>query len=337
MILEAPYLNNENYNSLKSFIKMDLLKDYIDIIYVFKVDPKISIEREYSNLLTDKRGTIMQEPVLQTFNNSIDNVIKEHKKDFREVISINTGTEKNNKNPNIVSYNVTKTILETLRMLLIEKVGYFEKNQLINNGLIQGVNDFKLLSNQIIEYKERDFVESSIELIQPLPIVVITNKRRDKVLVVKKSEKKTSKDSPERNKVLLYLGGHIRSEDSKSDLKSTINKSLRREIKEEIGESINVDNITPFLIYTPNYSTKSKKHLAICYVVEMDFSGRKFKLTSDEHVMKTGKTISGHTISINRLIQDEYDNLESWSIEILKKVFNVKKKNQQDTPKLFDE
>ena len=335
--LEAPYLNNENYDSLKSFIKMDLLKDYIDIIYVFKVDPKISIEREYSNLLTDKRGSIMQEPVLQTFNNSIDNVIKEHKNDFREVISIDTGTDKNNKNPNIVSYNVTKTILETLRMLLIEKVGYFEKNQLINNGLIQGINDFKLLTNQIIEYKERDFVEASIELIQPLPIVVITNKKRDKVLVVKKSEKKTSKDSPERNKVLLYLGGHIRSEDSKSNLKSTINKSLRREIKEEIGESINVDNIIPFLIYTPNYSTKSKKHLAICYVVEMDFSGRKFKLTSDEHVMKTGKTISGHTISIKRLIQDEYDNLESWSIEILKKVFNVEKKNQQFTPKLFDE
>ena len=332
--IESPYLNEENYKSLISFIKMDLLKDYIDIIYVFKVDPKISIEREYSNLLTDKRGSIMKEPVLESFRSSVDNVIKTHREDFRKVITIDTGTSENNQSPNIVSYNVTKSILETLRMLLIEKVGYFLKNDLINKGLKQGINDFSLIEESQIMYKERDFVEQSLEYIQPLPIVVITNKSRDEVLVVKKSSKKVSKDSPERNKVLLYLGGHIRQEDSKESIQKTITKSLRREIKEEIGESINVENVVPFLIYTPTYSEKSKKHLAICYVVEMDFLERKFKLTSDEHIMKTGKTISGHTMGINRLIQDERENLESWSIEILKTVFNVKNLVQ---PKLFDE
>lgn len=332
--LESPYLNNENYNSLLSFVKMDLLKDYIDIIYVFKVDPKISIEREYSNLLTDKRGSIMQEPVLESFSDSIDNVINQHRKDFRKVITIDTGTEENNKSPNIVSYNVTKSILETLRMLLIEKVGYFSKDELMNKGLKQGLNKFSLIKSTPINYLERDLVENSLEYIQPLPVVVITNKTRDKVLVVKKNNKKVSKDSPERNKVLLYLGGHIRQEDSKESIQKTITKSLRREIKEEIGESINVENVEPFLIYTPTYSVKSKQHLAICYVVEMDFIGRKFKLTSDEHIMKTGKTISGHTMSISRIIQDEGKNLESWSIEILKKVFNIEKLKQ---PKLFDE
>ena len=331
--IESPYLNKENYNSLVSFIKMDLLKDYIDIVYVFKVEPKISIEREYSNLLTDKRGSIMQEPVLKSFSNSIDNVIKEHQNNFRKLITIDTGTNENNQSPNVVSYNVTKSILETLRMLLIEKVGYFDKDQLINQGLNQGINGIDILKEFSINYKERDFVEKSLNYIQPLPIVVITNKSRDKVLVVKKSNKKTSKESPERNKVLLYLGGHIRQEDSKDSLEKTITKSLRREIKEEIGESINVENIEPFLIYTPEYSDKSKKHLAICYVVEMDLDERKFKLTSDEHVMKTGKTISGHTMSIRRLIQDEKENLESWSVEILKKVFEIKNLNQ---PNLFE-
>lgn len=331
--IESPYLNEENYKSLLSFIKMDLLKDYIDIIYVFKVEPKISIEREYSSLLTDKRGSIMQEPVLKSFSNAVENVIKEQRNDFRKVITIDTGTKENNKSPNIVSYNVTKSILETLRMLLIEKVGYFEQNELVKAGLKDEINDFNLISNMPISYKERDLVEKSLEYIQPLPIVVITNKSRDKVLVVKKSNKKTSKDSPERNKVLLYLGGHIRQEDSKETNQKTITKSLRREIKEEIGESINVENIEPFLIYTPTYSSKSKKHLAICYVVEMDFLGRKFKLTSDEHIMKAGKTISGHTMGLERLIQEEGKNLESWSIEILKKVFKIKNLNQ---PELFD-
>ena len=94
--IESPYLNDENYKSLISFIKMDLLKDYIDIVYVFKVEPKISIEREYSNLLTDKRGSIMRESTLKSFSESVDNVINTHKQDFREVITIDTGTKENN-------------------------------------------------------------------------------------------------------------------------------------------------------------------------------------------------------------------------------------------------
>ena len=332
--IESPYLNDENYKSLISFIKMDLLKDYIDIVYVFKVEPKISIEREYSNLLTDKRGSIMRESTLKSFSESVDNVINTHKQDFREVITIDTGTKENNQSPNVVSYNVTKSILDTLRMLLIEKVGFFNKSELLDNGLKEGVNELSLIKNASINYKERDFVENSLEYIQPLPIVVITNKEKDKVLVVKKSTKKTSKDSPERNKTLLYLGGHIRQEDSKNSIDKTITKSLRREIYEEIGESINVENVEPFLIYTPTYSSKSEKHLAICYVVEMDLLERKFKLTSDEHVMKTGKSISGHTMTINTLVQKERKNLESWSIEILKKVFNIKNLKQ---PELFKE
>lgn len=332
--IESPYLNDENYKSLISFIKMDLLKDYIDIVYVFKVKPKISIEREYSNLLTDKRGSIMRESTLKSFSESVDNVINTHKQDFREVITIDTGTRENNQSPNVVSYNVTKSILYNLRMLLIEKVGFFNKSELLDNGLKEGVNEFSLIRNVSINYKERDFVENSLDYIQPLPIVVITNKEKDKVLVVKKSTKKTSKDSPERNKTLIYLGGHIRQEDSKNTIDKTITKSLRREIYEEIGESINVENVEPFLIYTPAYSSKSKKHLAICYVVEMDLLERKFKLTSDEHVMKTGKSISGHTMTVNTLVQKERKDFESWSIEILKKVFNMENLKQ---PELFKE
>lgn len=322
---ESPYLDDENYQSLKSFIKMDLLIDYIDIIYVFRADPEISIEREYSNLLTDKRGSIMQESVLMSFNASISKVIDENEKDFRKVISIDTGTQKNNKHPNYVSYSVTKNILDTLRMLLIEKVGYFEKANLIHNGLINGINEYdRIIGKEKLQFKDRDSVEKSDELIQPLPIAIITNKERDKVLVVKKSEKKTSKDSPEKNKVLLYIGGHIRQEDSKQTTTNTINKSLTREIKEEIGESINFENNKPILIYTPDYSKKSKRHLAICHIVEMDLNIRKFKITSDEHVMKAGTSISGHVLSISDIIKNEFENLESWSKEILKEVFKAK-------------
>lgn len=322
---QSPYLDNDNFARLKTFIKMDIIKDQIDIVYVFKADPKISIEREFSNLLTDKRGSIMQENVLNSFSVAIDNVIKEHGVDFRKVITIDTGIKENNNNPNYVSYSVTKNILETLKSFLMEKVGYVDKQTFIKNGLSSGINNYnKIFENVTINFKDRSLIEKSNSFIQPLPIAVITNKERDKVLVVKKSEKKTSKDSPERNKVLLYIGGHIRQEDSRPTTLNSINKSLTREIKEEIGESINFENNHPFLIYTPEFSNKSEKHLAICHVVEMDLSNTIFKITSDEHIMKTGKSISGHILNINDIINKEYKNLESWSIEILKEVFKSK-------------
>jgi predicted NUDIX family phosphoesterase len=322
---QSPYLDNDNFDRLKTFIKMDLIKDQIDIIYVFKADSKISIEREFSNLLTDRRGSIMQENVLNSFSVAIDNVIKEHGADFRKVITIDTGIEENDKNPNYVSYSVTKNILETLKSLLIEKIGFVEKQVFINNGLTSGINNYEnIFKNVTINFKDRSLVEKSNSFIQPLPIAVITNKERDKVLVVKKSEKKTSKDSPERNKVLLFVGGHIRQEDKRPTTLNLINRALTREIKEEIGESINFENNHPFLIYTPEFSNKSEKHLAICYVVEMDLSNTTIKIASDEHIMKTGKSISGHIFNISDLISKEFENLESWSIAILKEVFNAK-------------
>lgn len=325
--LEFPYLKSEDYTALKGFINMDLIKDYIDIVYVFKASPEISIEREYANLLTEERGSIMQEPVLESFAVAIDQVIKDNNGSFKKVITIDTSSPENNKFPNIVSYKVTKRILEALKMIVIEKVGFVPKNNLISNGLVSGINEFDdIIKTEKLDYEDRDSIERSHSKMQLIPIAVITNKERNKVLVVKKSEKREKSDSPEKNKTLLYSGGHIRKEDDKGNTLETIKQTLYREIKEELGESINVNGLSPFLIYTPNFSEKSEHHLAVCFVIEMDFSSKKFKTVSDELIRKTGTSISGHTLSIKEILLKESQNLESWSLEILKEVFNVTNK-----------
>ena len=72
-----PYLSNENFKELTTFINSDIWKRNIDLIYVFIVGPKTSIEREYSALLTEKRSSIMREDVLETYNTSVEQVITE--------------------------------------------------------------------------------------------------------------------------------------------------------------------------------------------------------------------------------------------------------------------
>lgn len=314
----APYLDNESSKHLENFVLMDMWLSYLDLIYVFQVSPETSIKREYANLLTEKRGSIMQEPVLQGFIKATDSVIKKHGNKFRDVQKITTDTEETDNNPNNVSYDVTSNILKNLRNLLIEKIGFIDYK--FKEKLRAGITDINVLKKEKLKFNNRDKVESQ-ELLQPIPIAVITNPQRNKVLVVKKSGKRTSSNSPERDKLLLYIGGHVRVEDEKEEMLQTIEKALHREIQEEIGESISVQNSLPFIIYTP-VSIKSSKHFAICYLIEMDLEDKRFKLTSDEFVMKTGTSKSGHILEVKEIISGNYA-LESWSIEILKKIFHV--------------
>lgn len=329
---EAPYLDDKAYEDLRHFILMDMWKDYMDLIYVFKVSPDTSIKREYANLLTEKRGSIMQEPVLRGFNIATESIIKQYSKEFREVIEINTDTSETDNDPNAVSYFVTSAVLKNLKDLLIEKVGYFDSKflRLLKNSVTKSVN----LKDIKLNFDNRDKVEGS-DCVQPIAIAVITNESRSKVLVVKKSSKRTSAHSPEREKLLLYIGGHVRKEDERSNILETIKQALHREIQEEINESISIQNSIPFLIYTPD-SEISKKHVAFCFIIEMDLNDKKFKLVSDEFIMKTGTTKSGQILPVKEIVSGKYE-MESWTVEILKEVFNKEVKKLPPSPELFDQ
>ncbi len=313
-----PYLDNETYEILKNFALMDLWTNIIDIVYIFKVPPETSIEREYANLLTEKRGSIMRENILETFNVAIERAKEKYGNKFRKIKQIDTSEQKNNQNQ--VGYDVTNNILVTLKELLIEKIGFFDES--LKNKLKYGVNNFDLIANKNIQFDNRDKIEASNN-IQPIPIAVITNKEKNKVLVLKKNTKRTSSKSPERGKVLVYLGGHIREEDFiDKDFNKSIKRSLHREIEEEINESVAINNSERFLIYTPS-NEKSKKHLAICHIITLDLENKVFNPTPEEFIMKKGKTKSGRVYKIEDL-KIEYQNMEDWSKTILKEVFKIK-------------
>ncbi len=325
----SPYLDDESYKSLVQFILMEMWINYLDLIYVFKVSPETSITREYANLLTEKRGSIMREPVLDGFNNAIQIVMSKYSAKFRNVKIIETDTEERNNEPNTVSYDVTSEILKNLKDLLIEKIGYFDGK--IRDEFKSGLNDVKLLDNQKLKFDNRDKVENK-DFIQPIVISVITNIDRSKFLVVKKNNKRISPHSPEKDALLVYIGGHVRREDEKETILQTFEKALHREIQEEIGESISIKNSEPYLIYSPD-SSISMKHIAICYIIEMDLDEKKFKLVSDEFIMKTGTSKSGQILKVNEIISEE-NKLESWSRIILKKIFLI---NLPKNSGLFEE
>ena len=310
-----PYLSNENFKELTTFINSDIWKRNIDLIYVFIVDPKTSIEREYSALLTEKRGSIMREDVLETYNTSVEQVITEYSQYYRQVEKIKTDEDDLSGNPNKVNYIVTKSVLQNLIELMDEKIGYISMQVLQDKNLLSSLKETKLLFGNRID------VEKDSKAVQPIPIAVITNKSRDKLLVVKKNAKKTDKSSPEKDKLLGYIGGHVRYEDNvKDDFFKTIQNALHREIQEEINESISICATDPILIYVDD-NERSRRHLAMCYIVEMDLDNKQFKITSDELTMKSGTSKSGKVMTPYELASEA---LEKWTIAILDKVFKIK-------------
>ena len=59
-----------------------------------------------------------------SFNDAVDRTFVSNN-DYRNLLKIKTDTNETNENPNVVSFEVTKTVLKVLQGYLIEKIGYF--------------------------------------------------------------------------------------------------------------------------------------------------------------------------------------------------------------------
>ena len=61
---------------MDQFLSMRELISYIDIVFIYKARPDVSIEREYASLLTDVSGSIMNETVLKEYLKAIEDTEK---------------------------------------------------------------------------------------------------------------------------------------------------------------------------------------------------------------------------------------------------------------------
>jgi predicted NUDIX family phosphoesterase len=314
-----PYIDDRQYEIFVTFlVGTDMWTKNLDLVYIFQTEPETALKREFAELITAKTGSIMNTKVLKGFNESVQQIKYEFSKKFRRIEQYDTTKQ----DAKFVSLATTQNILTALQELLTEKIGYFLDT--FAPYLKDGYNPYDVIFSRSLFFKDRNIVEEE-NCIQPVAIAVITDHQRKKVLVLKKNENKTTKDSPEYNRFLLYLGGHIRQEDKApdDDNLTVFRNALQREIKEELNESITIGIDNPFLIYTP-VSEKSKKHIAVCFTIEMDLENKKFNPTKDEFIHKNKDSKSGTVLDISE-VATMRDSMETWSSVILSHVFKVNK------------
>ena len=310
-------MSNEEYKILTQFSMLNRWQKNIDLVYIFLTTPEESIRREYANLLTNRRGSIMRENVLAQYRNAVEETLNEYKSAFRATCVQDT-TERGQ---NDVSYEVTEKTLQTLKDMLMEKIGYVNQSHL---SLSEGINCYSNIQRGLekIEFGLRETIEASEGFIQPIAVAAIISDDESKILCVKKSRKSTEDGSPEFGKTLLYVGGHMRREDYTVTCKGFLDilrNTLERELFEELGiSSAPNKNDLPFAIYTPD-TEHSKKHLAVGWVVAIS-EETKFRLDTYELVQKKGNTKSGAFIPFKDIVDLDIP-LESWSKTILLELF----------------
>ena len=313
------HINDDDFTVIETFLTMNRFRSMFDLIYIFKTSSKVALDREYANLLTRKTGSIMNDHVLSEYNTCLDIAKRKYEEKFRCIREINT----DNLNQNAVSYEVTKDVLTSLYELVIEKVAYIDRDSISKYENKNYWFEKSFISNLDVKFDYRDQVEENSKLVQPLPIIVLTNKRKSEILVAKKKSKSLSKNSPEKDNLLAYFGGHIRIEDMVSnDFNKTIFNALSREIQEELGLSLNIasSNKEPLFIWLKD-NERSEKHLAICYLYQADFTHHKIKLDEYEFIQKTGTSESGRIINLRDI---DLDKFEKWSKIILYELLNIR-------------
>lgn len=326
-LVDKGKMEKEQLEIIEKFLLMDDLVKPIDIVFSFTAEPNTSIEREYTHLLTDKLGTIMNTEVLKEYKESVLETQSAKNRYFHKIFMIDTTA----KSQDDVGKEVTEKTLEALNDLLIEKVAVIKTtnlmSDLLNNKSVVEFDEFVDCMGSL-EYINRDVAESSSQYLQPIPIAVIADKEKNKVLIIKKNDNAVSKSSPEKGKVLLYIGGHSRYEDSteeiSQDFLSICKSTLKREVKEEIGISVALSDITPFIIYSQETDI-SKLHIGICFVICQNLSENELRLDSSELVQRKGTSKSGTFCPVDS-IEPEY--LEAWSRKILDHVFSGKVNKQ---------
>lgn len=334
-------LNNDKMEQkmkdiLDQFLSMSELISFIDIVFVYKARPEVSIEREYASLLTDIPGSIMNKDVLEGYLKAVKDTEEKAKakKLFRELHSIDTS----DKNQDDVGKEVTETTLRIIRELLEERIGYidmpeqirqqFESKHWLTYDSFQKIGGL----NQSIRFEKRSTLEEDSEYVQIVPIAVLKDVSTNQVLMVKKLPKAVGDNSPETDKDLPYVGGHVRHEDviegNCDDFLEICKTALKREIREELGIAVSLDRIVPDFIYVRDGS-RSNLHMAVCFLIEEKKETLKLRMNSEELRKKRGSGKSGDFVAPESIV----DTGNSWSKVILSRYFDII--YQQRT--LFDE
>ena len=164
-------------------------------------------------------------------------------------------------------------------------------------------------------FRSRETVESDLELVQALPVVVVRNRRGD-ILRLKRKEQR--KDNPLHGKIVIWAGGHIRREDGANG--PSIGHGAIRELQEELRLSVEPRELKLLgaVWIRSRDGDRTRRHVAIVHEWRAQTDDVAVALSATEFFERRGTSLSGSFVAPHQLATDVDDGriCEPWSVEI---------------------
>jgi predicted NUDIX family phosphoesterase len=315
---------------VEHFLLIDDWRKRISGVVVMTALPEHSLERERGELpVPGSAGSIMNKEVLEQMRNTTTKVAEKYKKYFR-IFSVDTSSKKYNKNPRNTCEAIVDQMLSWIEEHLREDVLYVNGNLVLSH--FQNETSLQGKQAQAIEdvfckkgkYKSREEVEANASLIQALPVVIVRNKSGE-ILQLRRREK--SDDSPLHEKLVIWAGGHVRSEDNING--NPLLHAAHRELQEELRLDVDEEKLKLLGAVYVNNGGKTRQHVAIVYEWQAETDDVAVSLSSAEFFERRGTSLSGKFVQVSDLIralEPEKDKdkstriSEPWTVEIIRKL-----------------
>lgn len=289
------------------FFTMERWTELVDLIFVLTRDPKVSIEREYADQLTTKRGTIMEEGTLKQILQSTDTTLRENSTKFKRIVTIDTTAT----NTRQGVAKITDEALKVLNEFLDESIcvvpvsavkvrlpdSGFVSDPTIVSGFIETVKKEKMFSR-------RSQAEENPNYLQPIPCAVL--RYNDKVLLLKRKKP----GHPLHDTYAVWAGGHVVQADEGSNiLLNTLNRELTEELF--IKEAFQL-NPEPIGLIRTNEDARASRHIAVLYELTLKNENVALALNQKEFRSTRGSSMSGRLVQVKE-IGSLYHDMGTWS------------------------
>jgi predicted NUDIX family phosphoesterase len=210
------------------------------------------------------------------------------------------------------------------KLIVIPKKVFNKRLEIV--GINIDRNQFKILERIIDTHsivQRRSSAEEDQNNIQLVVCTVI--KYNNTIAIFKKHEIKSDKRFHQ--KEMLWIGGHVHSTDKRKldnwTLQKTITKCLKREIEEEIQLPVNTSPIFKGLVYDQT-SSRSLQHLGIVFEINLKDINLYRSIDKKSFTELSGQSISVEFVTLKEQeLLEKLESFESWSVDILKTLYNI--------------
>ncbi|TAJ09529.1 MAG: NUDIX domain-containing protein [Nitrospirae bacterium] len=321
MMVRLSRLRREDLRAINSFLRLDEWKKKISAVFVMVASPKDSLMRERGYLpVTGAAGSIMNPEVLDQVLKTTRDMAKRLQSEFRINI-IDTSSKKLRDNAQATAEHVADIALDVIEEQLREDILCIPKVKIASafsrKVCLKTLETSKVLKcfQEFGRFQPREEVEKDANLVQAIPVVIVRNRTGD-ILQLRRRE--ASYTNPLHEKLVIWAGGHVRSEDGTS--KEAILRCAVREIQEELCLSIEPDKLKLLGSVYVRKGERTSKHAAIVYEWRADTDDVAVALSNAEFFERRGNSLSGRFVSVNNLVRDISGGKveEVWSQEIVR-------------------